>query len=343
MQLNELLSNTAEMTGFYDSLKEKGRHMITGVSGSVRTLLLADLEEKFQVPLIVVCDDLFHAQSLEEDLTNVFAEEDIDLFPVEENFAAAISASSPEYKAQRVRTLQKMADGSSKIVVTSVSGIRRMLCPKDFWLKSTIKFKLGEEIIPEKLKQELCTMGYRAVKMVERPGDFAVRGSIFDIYALNLENPVRIDLFDTEIDSLRLFDSTDQRSLKKIDEVEILPATDFIASDSMLEKGAAVLQKNVKDYLSKLDDEEDKKLLADNLRTVADDWHRGILEPEHVVFSEELYGKSKTSLFDYLSESGIIVFDDYKRLKEKDHELEKTPRREASTPRSPDGAAARRA
>ena len=54
MQLNELLSNTAEMTGFYDSLKEKGRHMITGVSGSVRTLLLADLEEKFQVPLIVV-------------------------------------------------------------------------------------------------------------------------------------------------------------------------------------------------------------------------------------------------------------------------------------------------
>ena len=102
MQLNELLSNTAEMTGFHDSLKEKGRHMITGVSGSVRTLLLADLEEKFQVPLIVVCDDLFHAQSLEEDLTNVFAEEDIDLFPVEENFAAAISASSPEYKAQRV-------------------------------------------------------------------------------------------------------------------------------------------------------------------------------------------------------------------------------------------------
>ena len=74
MQLNELLSNTAEMTGFYDSLKEKGRHMITGVSGSVRTLLLADLEEKFQGPLIVVSDDLFHAQSLEEDLTNVFAE-----------------------------------------------------------------------------------------------------------------------------------------------------------------------------------------------------------------------------------------------------------------------------
>ena len=324
MQLNELMSNTVEMTGFYNSLKEKGRHMVTGVSGSVRTLLLADLEEKLQVPLIVVCDDLFHAQSLEEDLTNVFAEEDIDLFPVEENFVAAISASSPEYKAQRVKTLQKMADGSSKIVVTSVSGIRRMLCPKDFWLKSTIKFKLGEEIIPEKLKQELCTMGYRAVKMVERPGDFAVRGSIFDIYALNLENPVRIDLFDTEIDSLRLFDSTDQRSLKKIDEVEILPATDFIASDSMLAKGAAVLQKNVKDYLAKLDDEEDKKILADNLRMVADDWHRGILEPEHVVFSEELYGKSKTSLFDYLSESGMIVFDDYKRLKEKDHELEKS-------------------
>ena len=323
MQLNELLSNTAEMAGFYDSLKEKGRHMITGVSGSVRTLLLADLEEKLQVPLIVVCDDLFHAQSLEEDLTNVFAEEDIDLFPVEENFAAAISASSPEYRAQRVKTLQKMADGSAGIVVTSVSGIRRLLCPKDLWLSSSLKFRLGEEIIPEKLKQELCTMGYRAVKMVERPGDFAVRGSIFDIYALNLENPVRIDLFDTEIDSLRLFDSADQRSLKKIDEVEILPATDFIASAPMLEKGAAVLQEKVRECLAELDDEEDGKLLADNLRTVADDWHQGILEPEHVVFSEELYGKGKASLFDYLSEDGIIVFDDYKRLKEKEHELEK--------------------
>ena len=88
-------------------------------------------------------------------------------------------------------------------------------------------------------------------------------------------------------------------------------------------------QRILSHHLAKLDDEEDKKLLADNLRTVADDWHRGILEPEHVVFSEELYGKNKTSLFDYLSESGMIVFDDYKRLKEKDQDLGKNRRPQA--------------
>ena len=114
MQLNELMSNTVEMTGFYNSLKEKGRHMVTGVSGSVRTLLLADLEEKLQVPLIVVCDDLFHAQSLEEDLTNVFAEEDIDLFPVEENFVAAISAVRRNIRLSESKLYKKWLTGVQK-------------------------------------------------------------------------------------------------------------------------------------------------------------------------------------------------------------------------------------
>ena len=71
-------------------------------------------------------------------------------------------------------------------------------------------------------------MGYQYQKMVLRPGDFAIRGSIIDIYALNTDNPIRIDLFDTEVDSLRYFDASTQRSIDNVEEVQILPATDFI-------------------------------------------------------------------------------------------------------------------
>lgn len=323
MQLDGLLAETDEMRAFHESLKQEGRHLMTGVSGSVRTLLLADLKNETGHPVVVVCDDLFHAQSLADDLMNVVSEDDVDLFPAEEMLVAEAAVSSPEFRAQRVRALQRLADGSAGVVVTSVSGLRRRLCPVDFWRKSSLRFRTGDEKDIEEMREKLVSMGYESVRMVERPGDFSVRGSIVDVYALNLDNPVRIDFFDTEIDSLRFFDTADQRSLEKVDDVEILPATDFIASGGMLEKGAEILQENVRDYVKDLADEEDRKLLADNLKAVTDDWRKGVLAPEHIVFSREIYGRGGVSLLDYLEDDGLVVFDDYSRLREKASDLEK--------------------
>ena len=74
-------------------------------------------------------------------------------------------------------------------------------------------------------------MGYVRQPMVTAPGEFALRGGIIDIYPLYLENPIRIELFDTEVDSIRTFSAEDQRSLEKLKDIRILPATEYVLTE----------------------------------------------------------------------------------------------------------------
>lgn len=95
--------------------------------------------------------------------------------------------------------------------------------------------EIGKEVNPAELEKKLFEMGYIRSNMVNAPGDFAIRGSIVDIFPLDADNPYRIDFFDIEIDSMRTFDIANQRSIENVDQVTIIPATDFIASKEVLE------------------------------------------------------------------------------------------------------------
>lgn len=97
-----------------------------------------------------------------------------------------------------------------------MSGLRRFLPPVELWQKSQLKLVVGQDYELADLVQLLGQMGYTRQKQVERPGDFALRGSILDIFPLDMSDPLRADFFDTQLDSLRTFDVADQRSLKNI-------------------------------------------------------------------------------------------------------------------------------
>ena len=108
-------------------------------------------------------------------------------------------------------------------------------------------------------------MGYQRQKLVDRPGDFAIRGSIIDIYSLNHELPVRIDLFDTEIDSIRFFEIGNQRSLEIVDEISVMPATDMNQNSQIFTDGIRrmqVLEAQV-DTASKYDHADDLRRQRD--------------------------------------------------------------------------------
>ena len=117
------------------------------------------------------------------------------------------------------------------------------------------------ELDPTELRAKLGAMGYQYQQMVLRPGDFAMRGSIIDIYALNTELPIRIDLFDTEVDSLRTFDPESQRSQENLAEVTILPATDFILPITEFERVAQEMTKEQADLQAVVVDQEQRQVL----------------------------------------------------------------------------------
>ena len=319
MDLSELIGQTDELQTVRQQLTQPGRHLLTGVLGSAKTLILKSLFQQLKKPFLVVTDTLSHAQELAADLTNILDAEQVQLFPVEELVATEIATSSPDFQSQRVRALTALSQHKAKVVVTSASGLRRRLVPVKMWNQNQLTFKVGAELDLEKISHQLVQMGYQRQKLVDRPGDFAIRGSIIDIYSLNHELPVRIDLFDTEIDSIRFFEIGNQRSLENVDEISVMPATDMLQSPQIFTDGIRRLQDLEAQVEPALKDDQ-----ADELRRQLDAvitmWKDQELLKEHRIFTQILYPQA-TSLLDYLDD-GVLVLDDYAKILEHADEIE---------------------
>ena len=144
---------------------------------------------------------------------------------------------------QRIRVLQKLMEEEEVTIVTTLGGIMDHLLPPVVFQKQIEPVESDSEFDIELWKKNLTAMCYERVGQVEGSGQFAVRGGILDIFPLTEENPVRIELWGDEIDSIRSFDVESQRSIENLDRIRIYPAGEFIADDGRIKKGLAVLEK----------------------------------------------------------------------------------------------------
>ena len=105
--------------------------------------------------------------------------------------------------------------------------------PKEILLSKTLSVQIGFQFDMEDLKVSLASMGYERLSMVEGKGQFAIKGSIVDVFAVETEDPYRIEFFDDQVDSIRSFDIGSQRSIENLDKVEIFPAVQMIRDDDL--------------------------------------------------------------------------------------------------------------
>lgn len=317
VQLADFIEKTPAFKKIISQLKPTTRQLITGISGSARALLLAALQDKRSHPLLVVTDNMAHMQELADDLGGLVDADRVLQFPVEEVLAAEVATSSPNYRLQRVQSLAALAKQDNAIVVTTTAGLRRNVVSPQFFTQATLTVKAGGELDPQQARDQLSAMGYQLQKMVLRPGDFAIRGSIIDVYALNTTDPVRIDLFDTEVDSLRYFDASTQRSIKNVDEVEILPATDFILPPDEFDRVSQAVSDQYHQLTSQLTDTDDdiRQQVDNRFKPMLAALQQGRLTNDLQEFSNLVYPTAH-SLLDYLPEDGVAYFDDLGRIKE---------------------------
>lgn len=320
MILTDFCTRTKNFKQILTAIQKHERQLVTGISGSVRTLLLAALQNKLNQPQLVITDSLYHAQELATDLENLLPEEQVFQFPVEEVLAAEVATSSPNYRLQRVQALNALVNNQPAIIVASTAGLRRNIVAPEVFKQASMHLKTGGEVDPEKAAAQLSSMGYQRQKMVLRPGDFAVRGSIIDIYALNTDDPVRIDLFDTEIDSLRYFDASTQRSIKNVEEVDILPATDFILPISEFDRVKKEITDQYEQLKQQVDGKDEQEQLANRFEPLITDLGQHQLTNEMLVFTDLVYPE-KHSLLDYLPTDGVVHLDDWARIKQTAKEI----------------------
>ncbi|WP_143463450.1 transcription-repair coupling factor [Levilactobacillus enshiensis] len=319
MNLEGFMTQTAGYQTIRQTLAPGQRQLVTGLNGSAETLFIASLLHEQQRSLVYVTDTLYHAGQLVDDLANLLADDELFEFPVEELLAAEVATSSPEYRSARIDALRALQSERPVVIVTALSGLRRFLPAPANFAAARFTVKVGDDFDLEDLQQRLFAMGYVHQKLVAGPGDFAVRGAIVDIYPLAADYPVRLDFFDTEVDSLRYFDPATQRSIENVDQVEVLPATDFILTADERTAGATALATELKQQVAKLDADA-ATTLNDQVQPLIDGLKKGSVDPQLMEFADYLFPEHH-QLLDYLPANGVALFGDYSRLQDAERQL----------------------
>ncbi|HWJ07327.1 MAG TPA: transcription-repair coupling factor [Steroidobacteraceae bacterium] len=203
----------------------------TGLAGAATALQLARAAAQAPGPVLVVSADAAAAARLEEEL-GFFAAADTPIFafPGYETLPYDQFSPHPDIISQRLRTMARLPALKRGIVIADLSTALQRLAPRTFIDGHALSLKTGEALDLEQFRLRLASAGYASVPQVGEPGDFAIRGSLFDIFPMGSESPLRIDLFDDVIDSIRSFDSETQRSLEKLPRLDLLPAREFSLS-----------------------------------------------------------------------------------------------------------------
>lgn len=251
--------------------------------------------------IFVVCPNIALSQKYYDSLLRFVNEEDVLFFPADELITAEMLASSNDFAYERLVTLQTLIKGEKKIVVTNTNGIIKREVPKEIFAESILRLVKGQEKSRLQLTQKLISLGYKLVYTTTKTGEFSKRGEIIDIFPFGSEQPVRLDFFDEEIESIKYFNPETQRSLEPINEVIINPVIEFLYDDGTLTKALKAIDLFLEG--EELKDIEKNQIIADinylNLRE----------NTEKIMRYLSFFYEEKVGVLDYAQNKKIYYID----------------------------------
>ena len=268
-------------------------------------LVIATSYQKKPRPMIVIKNNLYQAQRLYERMISFLNEDECALFGADESLRVEAIASSPEMRANKVETLGSLLKNTNQVVITCPSGLLRHLPSPELFKEGCFTLKVGNIQDPEELKRKLIKIGYYQSSHIDQPLTFASRGGVIDIFSINHTQPVRIEFFDDEIESIRFFDVTTQQTIVPIQEIDIVPASDLLFS----EEDSDEIQNGVSNLLNKLDDVMLSSSIENDLELIKQNICESRLYP-YTAFLKHNY-----SLCDYLDHP-ILIYSDPELIEE---------------------------
>ena len=284
-----------------------------GVSDSVRAHLVFCACEKLNCGGLVVAHNDISANEIYNDLCCFAGPDRVLKFNSSELMLYDAEARGKDVLRTRLDVLNKLQSTEEKLfVVTSFEGLTEVTLPKNIWEEHSLSLTVGDEIELSDLADKLLWLGYRREEMVEGAGQFSIRGGIVDVFPCTCDNPYRIEFFDTEVDSVRVFDVRTQRTIERADVFEATPVGEMLlgahARDSLIEKLTKILKN--------LDTEKEKDAKsATILKRDIERIKEGIYFPSMDKYIPYIYDE-KPTLIDYISENTIIFIDEITRISE---------------------------
>lgn len=214
--------------------------------------------------------------------------------------------------SERINALKMMAEEKECTIITTFDGLMNPMPGPEKFIGAVSKIAVGDEVELEHLQKHLVELGYEKNYQAETMGEFSVRGGIIDIFPLTEENPVRIELWGDEVDSIRSFDPSSQRSIENLEEVHIYPACEVVLTQKEREEGVARIQKEAEAVSAKLR-KEMKTEEAYRIKATAEEFAEETLEYGISAGMDaylSYFCEERVSLLDYFDKDNTVVFLD---------------------------------
>ena len=303
--LLDLFSENDQIKKWHQSLTDKKRQLILGLSTSTKALAIASSLEK-EDKIVLLTSTYGEAEGLVSDLISILGEELVYPFLVDDSPMVEFLMSSQEKIISRVEALRFLTDSSKRgILVCNIAASRLFLPSPTGFKESIIKIVVGEEYDQNALMHQLKEIGYRKVTQVQTQGEFSLRGDILDIFEISQLEPYRIEFFGDEVDGIRSFEVETQLSKENKTELTIFPASDILLREKDYQRGQSALEKQISKTLS--------PILKSYLEEILSSFHQKQIHSDSRKFLSLCYDKTWT-VFDYIEKDTPIFFDDYQKL-----------------------------
>lgn len=279
------------------TLSKTQRKVLGNLKGCALSLQIAAIKSKSATPLVLICSSTSDVSRLARELRYLCPNEPLLVFRDYETLPYDMFSAHQDIISARLEFLSRAPFLENGIVLTSLGAITQRLSPVKYIQSNTFVLSSNQATSINELKDSFVARGYSPVQQVFSHGEFAARGSIIDVFPMGLNNPLRIDFIDQEIDSISYFDPHTQRSTSKIDAVNLLPAHEFSLDKASIESFCTKFRENFPGY--------------DFLHNpVYQSVSKGIL-PAGIEYYLPLFFKDTASFFDYISpKSNVLTIGD---------------------------------
>ncbi len=302
--------------------KRKGPVQVSGCMDSQKVHLMEEAVSDINWKLVITYDNL-RAKEIYDDF--ICFRQDVWLYPAKDLLFYSADIHGNLMARQRIRVLRHLIEDRSGVVVTTLDGLMDHLLPLEEICAGILKIKVGQDLDLEEWKEKLTALGYERLPQVDGMGQFSVRGGILDIFPLTEEQPIRIELWDTQVDSLRSFDLESQRSVEQLEELTIYPATEIVLTEQQKRRGVERLKKEAEVSVGHLREQmltEEAYRLSEIVRELAEGIEEGRktggLDTYLTYFSDRT-----VSFLDYFDPGlSMVILDEPARLREKGEAIE---------------------
>ena len=301
--MNTIIGELGKSNKFVDLSNQienkKSPISISGLTDVGMVELLSAINQYNKKPILLITYNEIQAKQILEIIEN-FEKEKAVLFPKKEIVTYDFVAESKDLPYERIETLNKIKDKKNLIVVTTIEALMQKLPPKEILFKNILEFKVGDIYNLDELKKTLVNLGYSRCEFIEGRGQFSVRGGIVDI-SINETLGVRIEFWGDEVDSIRNFNITSQRSINTLDKIKIYPAHEFVLDNS--------IEEICKKITKKLTEEKQEEILEQDIEQIKAGNYISKIDK----YFNEFYDKQST-LLEYLNDNYLIILDEISKI-----------------------------